>query len=106
MEFVAGGLPGGKDHDLAIAHAAGARDLHDLLDDFLDPRIVDPKADLDFGQERQGVFAPLVLVEIAFLTAEAFHFPDSTGFDRSAFQPFEHFFDQKRLNDGDNLLHG
>ncbi len=68
---------GGQDEDLAVAHAAGAGDFDDLADDLLETGVVDPEVDLHLGQKGERVFAALILVEIALLSAVAFDFANA-----------------------------
>ena len=90
---------------LAIADPPGAGDLDDLPHDFADPRVVDPHRDLDLGQERQGEFAVVVLIQVALLPPEPFDLAHHQRLERCQFEPLQDLFRQERFDDCDDLLH-
>ena len=94
-----------QDHDFPVADPAGSGDRDDFVQDFLQPRVVDPEGDFDFWQESFGVFGFAVLIEIAFLPPVAFDFQHTEAFQRRPTQGGEDLFGQVGRHDGDNLFH-
>ena len=96
---------GGKDYDLAVAHAAGPSDFDDASHRFVDTGVVDPKVDFDLGQKGQAELAFAVLIEVTLLATEAFDLADRACFQRSSPEAFENLLGEIRSDDGDDLFH-
>src|SRR6185369_10697339 len=85
-----------QDEDLAVADAAGLRDL----------LVADDDLELHLGQKVHDVLRPSVELRVTLLAPEALDLGDGESLDSDAGETFLHLIELERLDDRLDLFHG
>src|SRR5579864_4681372 len=91
--------------DLAVAHFAGARGLHDGVDHLLGEGVGNRDLDAGLGYELDGVLRAPVHLGVAALPAETAHLADREAPHPDIAQNVAHLIQAVRLDDGGDQFH-
>ena len=93
------------DEDLTVANSSGPRDGHDFFHDFFGSYVIDPQHDFDLRQKSCSKLVVGIFIDVALLATKSFDFTHVKRLEWGTFETLQHFFSQKRFDDGYDLFH-
>ncbi len=94
-----------KDEDFPVADPAGAGNLRDQLDRFVEKKVVDTELDPRLRNEFEAELFPLIGVEVPLLAAVSSHLFDMQCGPRDGTERLGDRFHPKWFDDGDDVEH-
>src|SRR5262245_40012 len=98
-------LVDGRNEDLAVTDASGARRILDRFHRLVDELVGEDDLDLNLGQEVDDIFGAAIELGMAFLPAETLGLGNGNALQSHFLQGLFDFVELERLDDGLDLFH-